>query len=96
MTFTVIIEVDVIPEKKETLVENLSDFLPETREYPGFISISIHSECNSSQVVFYEQWQALSDYESYLKLQTDTGAMAILSESFRSPPSIRYFTTEDI
>jgi quinol monooxygenase YgiN len=95
MTITVILEVDVKPESKPHLLALLARFLPETRQYNGFISISIHSEQDSSQVVFYEKWQTIEHYQAYLDWRTETGVMNELATTFNSPPSIRFFNTEE-
>jgi quinol monooxygenase YgiN len=94
MSITVILEADVKPESKVNLLKLLTQYLPETKKYKGFISISIHSEQESNQVVFYEKWQSINDYHAYLNWRTETGVMDELAATFNSPPSIRYFTTE--
>jgi quinol monooxygenase YgiN len=94
MSITVILEADVKPEGKSKLLELLAKYLPETKKYAGFISISIHSEQDTNQVVFYEEWQSISDYHAYLDWRTETGVMSELAATFNSPPIIRYFNTE--
>ncbi|MGC3836050.1 hypothetical protein ACPSKX_18370 [Moritella viscosa] len=72
MSVTVILEADVKPESKSNLLKLLSEYLPETNKYKGFISIS-----------------------TYLNWRTETGVMNKLADTFNSPPSIRYFNTEE-
>ena len=95
MSITVILEADVKPEGKSKLLELLAQYLPETKKYAGFISISIHSEQDTNQVVFYEEWQSINDYHAYLDWRTETGVMNELAATFNSPPQIRYFNTEE-
>ncbi|NQZ82058.1 MAG: antibiotic biosynthesis monooxygenase [Colwellia sp.] len=94
MSVTVILEADVKPESKSKLLKLLSQYLPETTKYKGFISIAIHSEQDTNQVVFYEKWQSIDNYHAYLNWRTETGVMKELADTFNSPPSIRYFNTE--
>ena len=94
MSVTVILEADVKPESKSKLLKLLSQYLPETTKYKGFISIAIHSEQDTNQVVFYEKWQSIDNYHDYLNWRTETGVMKELADTFNSPPSIRYFNTE--
>jgi len=96
MSAIVILEADVKEGKKDELLKLLSQYLPETRKYKGFISISIHTEQNKNHVLFYEKWDSVEDYESYLQWRTETGVMKTLGETLSSPPLIRYFHTEDV
>jgi len=96
MSTIVILEADVKEGQKEELLMLLSQYLPETRKYKGFIDISIHTEKKKNHVLFYEKWESVEDYESYLQWRTETGVMKILGAMFSSPPLIRYFNTEDV
>jgi quinol monooxygenase YgiN len=95
MSVIIILEVDVKPESKSNLLNLLAKYLPETKRYEGFISISIHSEQDSNQVVFYEKWRSIDSYHNYLDWRTKTGVMKELGATFNSPPLIRYFNTEE-
>lgn len=94
MSVIVILEADVKPESKSKLLNLLAKYLPETYKYEGFISISIHSEQGSNQVVFHEEWETVDNYHAYLDWRTETGVMEELGSTFNSAPSIRYFNTE--
>jgi len=96
MSVIVILEADVKEGQKDELLNLLSQYLPETRKYKGFISISIHTEQKKNHVLFYEKWEGVEDYESYLHWRTETGVMKILGATLNSPPLIRYFHTEDV
>jgi len=78
MSIVVILEADVKEGKKDELLKLLSQYLPETRQYRGFIDISIHTEQKNSNVLFYEKWESVEDYESYLQWRTETGVMKTL------------------
>jgi len=96
MSAIVILEADVKVGKKDELFKLLSQYLPETRKHKGFIDISIHIEQKNNHVLFYEKWESVEDYESYLQWRTETGVMKTLGATLSSPPVIRYFNTEDI
>ncbi len=96
MNAIVILEADIKEGQKDELLKLLFNYLPETRKYQGFIDISIHVEENKNHVLFYEEWESFTDYESYLQWRTETGVMNKLGATFSSPPLIRYFNTEDI
>jgi len=96
MSAIVTLDADVKEGKKDELLTLLSQYLPETRNYKGFISISIHTEKNKSHVLFYEKWESVKDYESYLQWRTEIGVMKTLGATFSSPPLIRYFSIDDV
>jgi quinol monooxygenase YgiN len=96
MSTTVILEADVKEGKKDELLKLLSQYLPETRQYKGFISISIHTELKTNHVLFYQKWESIEDYEAYLRWRSETGVMNKLVAILVSPPLIRYFSTEDV
>ncbi len=96
MSAIVILEADVKEGKKDELFKLLSQYLPDTKKYKGFIEISIHTEQKNNHVLFYEKWESVEDYESYLQWRTETGVMKILGAKLSSLPVIRYFNTEDI
>ena len=95
MSVTVILEADVKEGQKGELLKLLSQYLPKTREYKGFIDISIHIEQNKNHVLFYQKWESIDYYESYLQWRTETGVMEILGTTLDSPPVIRYFNSEN-
>lgn len=96
MNATVILEADVKEGKKDELLRLLSQYLPETRKYKGFIDISIHTGEKNNHVIFYEKWESIKAYESYLQWRTETGVMNTLGATLSAPPVIRYFNTEDV
>lgn len=95
MSVTVLLEADVKQGKKQDLLNFLTAALPDTRQFAGFIDISIQSELQSNKVIFYSQWQQVSNYQNYLAWRTEKGDLNILSQMLNSPPNIRYFETEN-
>ncbi len=96
MSAIVTLEADVKEGQMNELLKLLSQYLPETRKYKGFIDISIHTEQNKNHVLFYEKWESIEDYESYLQWRTKTGVMKTLGATLSLPPLIRYFNTVDM
>ena len=94
MSVIIILEAETKPGKRSTLMSLLQKYLPQTRQYKGFIDISIHTQLETNLVLFYEQWETIKDYESYLQWRTETGVMEELGKSLLHPPTIRYFSTE--
>lgn len=94
MSITVLLEADVKAGQKQHLLDLLTKHLPETRQYSGFISISIHSEVDKNKVIFFSKWNTLADFQSYLEWRAETGVMDRLVALLSSAPLIRYFNTE--
>lgn len=96
MNVVVVLEAEIKVGKMTVLNDLLTKYLPQTRNYKGFVNISIHQQIDSSQVMFYEEWESIEYYESYLKWRTETGVMDILGETFVNSPSVRYFSTMNL
>jgi quinol monooxygenase YgiN len=94
MSITVILEADPKPGQKTKLLHVLSQYLPETSRYKGFIEISIYSEVNTELVIFLSKWDSIEVYQQYLQWRVDTGIMAILGDLLTVPPVIRYLSKE--
>lgn len=74
----------------------LKQYLPQTRQYKGFIDIEIYKDISSNNVIFYSKWDTKDDYESYLNWRIETGVMEKLSSVLDSEPTIKYFDTLNI
>jgi quinol monooxygenase YgiN len=96
MSVIVILEAGVKEGKKDALIQKLAEYLPETRKYKGCISIRINSKQNSNDLLFYQEWESIQAYETYLKWRTETGVMDVLGSFLISPPSIQYYSGENI
>lgn len=96
MSVTITLEADIKTNQKENLLTMLKKYLPQTKVYKGFIDISIHTQINSNHILFFEKWETVEDYESYLSWRTKTGVMQKLGMTFETAPIIRYYNTEDM
>lgn len=91
MSVFVTLEGAIKPGKSDELLMLLEKYLPQTKQYKGFESISIHFEKTANNVIFFQKWRSVQHYESYLAWRTETGVMGRLGEVFLSRPTIRYF-----
>jgi len=96
MSVIVTLEADIKAGQKEKLLGMLRDYLPETKVYAGFISISIHTQQNSNHILFFEEWEKVENYESYLGWRTQSGVMDTLGATFVEVPKITYYNTEEM
>ncbi len=53
MSVSVMPHVELLPGKQQGLLDMQQGYLPDTRQYAGFINISILSEIEENTVVFY-------------------------------------------
>ena len=93
MSVIITLEAKLKPNQKEKLLSMLEELLPETRAYKGFIDITIHIEKESNHLLFFEKWETVNDYESYLAWRMETGVMKRLGMLFEEQPVIRYYDT---
>jgi quinol monooxygenase YgiN len=96
MSVIVTLEAEVKEGCREDLVNLLRELLPETRQYRGFIDISINFKRESNQVLFFEEWESVKNYEAYLAWRGEMGVMDRLGSLFASAPVISYFDREGV
>jgi len=90
MQTRVILEADVLEDKKQNLLNYLKEILPDTRLYKGCNDISIFEESDSNSLTFISNWDTKQDYDNYLTWRTKTGVLRKLSQFLKSPPKIRF------
>ncbi|MGQ0846831.1 MAG: putative quinol monooxygenase [Sporichthyaceae bacterium] len=97
MAVTVVLELNIQPDKADEFEKYLGSILVDTRARPGFQSIVTHRNTEDpAAFLAYEVWDSRADYEAYLGWRTENGSMATIGSYLAGPPSIRYFTTSDI
>ncbi|MBE0368400.1 putative quinol monooxygenase [Pseudoalteromonas aurantia] len=94
MSITVILEAKVKQRNKEKFLQLLTEYLPDTHKFSGFIDISIYSEVDTELIIFISKWQSLKVYQRYLDWRIDTGVMTTLEALMIDPPVIRQLTKE--
>lgn len=96
MSVTVMLKSSVSENNMDKLTSLLKQYLPQTREYKGFIDIKIYKDKYSKDIVFYSKWKKKENYESYLNWRLETGVMEKLSEVFENEPVIKFYNTLDV
>ena len=69
------------PAKTETLgllKQSMKDALPDTRAYPGCISVDTYLEESTSTIHLIEDWETLDDQAAYLIWRIETGLLTSL------------------
>jgi len=79
------------------LIEVLNELLPETRKFPGCISMKIlRSHDNPNDFVFFGEWDSAADYQKYLEYREEQGALDSLAKLLTAPPTIKILNDTDI
>jgi quinol monooxygenase YgiN len=90
MSISVILELEVKPEFAATFEQGLAQAFPETRAFPGCISVhACRHDSKPGTYVFLEHWREQANYDSYVKWRTDTGFMDQMGPILASPPVLR-------
>ena len=69
------------PAKSETLdllKQSMKDALPDTRSYPGCISVDTYLEESTNTIHLVEDWETLDDQTNYLNWRIETGLLTAL------------------
>ena len=69
------------PAKSETLEllkQSMKDALPDTRAYPGCISVDTYIEESTNTIHLVEDWETLDDQANYLNWRIETGLLTSL------------------
>ena len=69
------------PAKTETLgllKQSMKDALPDTRAYPGCISVDTFLEESTNTIHLIEDWETLDDQAAYLNWRIETGLLTSL------------------
>jgi quinol monooxygenase YgiN len=90
MSIGVILELEFQPQFAASFEERIRQALPETRVFPGCISVNAcKHESRPSTYVLVEHWREQADYDRYVKWRTDTGFMDQMGPTLASPPVVR-------
>lgn len=92
MPVTVLLLAQAKPEKADKLKVYIAKCLPETRSYDGCINIDIYEDIdNKGSLVFYENWESINEYETYLEYRVTQGVMEEIGSMLINPPKITYY-----
>ena len=62
----------------ELLKKSMKDALPDTRAYPGCISVDTYIEESTNTIHLVEDWETLDDQTNYLNWRIETGLLTAL------------------
>jgi len=91
MAVSVLLEMNVKPDKVEEVKSSFKAVLPDTRTYDGCNGLTVHSnQDDDTNLVLVGQWDSRQHYERYFAWREETGLIEKLSSLLASPPKIRY------
>jgi len=92
MNTTVFLRAKAKENQIEQFIRFLAELLPETRTFPGCISIDIYqNDNNPEEFTFYGNWESIAHYERYLTMRAEQGVMDAMNSMLQTPPDIQYF-----
>jgi quinol monooxygenase YgiN len=96
MSITVVIELQVQPDKVEELKGTMKAIAPDARAYDGCQGVTVHQDQdNPNTLLLLETWASRPHHEKYLAWRTETGVLAGVVAVLTAPPSIRHFDSVD-
>lgn len=92
MSITVLLTAQTKPEMENQFKEFIKKCLTETRSYKGCISIDIYEDASEKgNFVFYENWESIKAYETYLNWRVGQGVMDEIGAMLATAPEIKYY-----
>lgn len=96
MAITVLLDLDIKPERQEEFFEVLRGALVDTRKRQGFQSITVHKDQDKpGHTLFWERWDTRADHESYMAWRMETGFMDAVGPFVNSEPAMSYLDDVD-
>ncbi len=97
MPLTIILQSQAKPDEIENFKTYIAKCLPETRSYNGCINIDIYEDRGKKGIfIFYENWESVNAYETYLEYRTKQGVMDKIGSMLMKSPEITYYSRVDI
>lgn len=92
MAITVVLEMQVKPEKIDEFLSTMETALKDTRAYQGCRSvITLQDAENPGRIVLWEEWDKREDQESYIAWrQTPEGAVDGIQDMVTAAPTVTY------
>lgn len=92
METTVLLEVQIKPEKIEDMKQTLREMLIATRAFDGCISVEvIHDQDKPGSFILVQKWRTRGHYEKYGAWRAETGMAQSMAEKLQATFSLRYF-----
>jgi quinol monooxygenase YgiN len=97
MDVTILLEVQVKPEKVGALKATLKEMLVDTRAFDGCIGVqAIQDLENPGNIVLVQKWKSRGHYEKYNAWRAKTGAASAAAEKLAATFGLRYFDSVDV
>ena len=74
----VIVSFPAKTESLDLLKQSMKDALPDTRAYPGCISVDTYLEESTNTIHLIEDWETLEHQKQYLNWRVETGLLDVL------------------
>ena len=80
------------PGAADTLTADLIEKLPETRKFPGCLSVNAYlDQEGSDRMILIEEWASKADYEKYLAWRKNAGGGIDLPSMLSAPSKPDYW-----
>lgn len=96
MTTRVTLNCQINPEKLDELIVFLKQNLPTVRNFTGNIRVDIFFDQAKQEMLIDEDWKSIEHHQKYIEFITENGIMDSLMSYFLAPPSVKYFTQQEI
>ncbi|GEM_PF-1994704 len=97
MSVTVLLTAQAKADQVDAFKAYIAKCLPETRSYRGCLNIDIYEAHDSNgYFVFYENWDSVAAYESYLDYRVKQGVMQEIGTMLITEPEIVYYNRLNI
>lgn len=92
MSLLILLEMKPAPEHVEEVKRRLVADLPETREFDGCESLSVHeSQEHPGEILFVMRWASIADHDRYVAWRQERGELQSFFELLTEPPVARHF-----
>ncbi len=92
MPITVVLELNLKPDRVDDVLAGLKEILPDTRAFDGCLSVSVVRDAdNRSHIALIERWEQRADQERYFAWRQETGALAAVADDSTGPPTVTYY-----
>ena len=92
MSVKIVLEFEAKADQVDNAKKFLRSVLPDTRDYEGFESLTLHqSDDDPTRFLIWQQWVSRDHYEAYLAWRVDSGVLSEFVDMLEGEPVIRVF-----
>src|SRR5262249_21574012 len=97
METTVLLEVQIKPEKAEDMRQTLREMLADTRKFDGCVRVDvIQDQDNPGTFILVQKWRTRGHYEKYGAWRAETGMAQSMAAKLQATFSMRYFDSVNV